>query len=82
MELRNPLVVLDFGCAVEDACWSPYSSTVFGVMVTKGRISIYDLSIRLYKPLCSQRIVAQRRSKLTRMTFSPHHPIVMVGDDR
>ena len=79
---RIALVVVDMGCPVEDARWSPYSSTVFSCMQTKGRIAVYDLGIRLYKPLCSQRVVAQRRSKLSCMTFSVHHPVILIGDDR
>ena len=74
--------MFDLGSTAEDACWSPYSSTVVACITSKGRIHVYDLNIRFHKPLCSQRIVSQRRANLTKLTFSFDHPVLLAGDDK
>ena len=53
----SPLFIFKLQNQVTDACWSPYSSTVFGASTVDGRVHIYDLSINKYSAICCQAIV-------------------------
>merc|ERR1712216_739794 len=66
--------------AVGDICWSPCSSTVFAAVTSDGKVHVFDLKINKHEPLCEQRVV--KRSKLTKVQFNEHDPIVLVGDER
>jgi len=76
------MVVLDLCSEAEDAIWSPYSSTALACISSVGKVSIYDLAIRLHKPLCCQRIAPQRRAQPTKITFGCQQPVLLVGDDK
>jgi dynein intermediate chain 1 len=41
---------------------------------------VYDLHENKHEPMCEQKIV--RKAKLTKISFNPKHPIILVGDDR
>lgn len=77
----KPVLIFDFGCPVSDLAWAPYSSTVFAVATSEGKVLVYDLDFNKFDPICSQQIVGGK-SKLTRIAFSPFDPIIVVGDDR
>jgi len=79
---KDPMVVLDLGSEAEDAIWSPYSSTALACISAQGKVSIYDLAIRLHKPLCYQRMAPQRRAQPTKLTFGHLQPVLLVGDDK
>lgn len=70
----------DLSNAVGDACWSPYSSTVFTAVTNDGKVHIFDLFENKHEPLCQQKIV--KRAKLTKIKFNPCDFILIVGDDR
>ncbi|CAG9760660.1 unnamed protein product [Ceutorhynchus assimilis] len=78
----EPLFVFDLGDRVGDAKWAPYSSTVFAAVTSEGKVYVFDLNVNKYKPICVQAVVSKRRNKLTRLSFNPKLPIIIVGDDK
>ncbi|XP_044263378.1 dynein intermediate chain 2, ciliary [Tribolium madens] len=78
----EPLFVFDVGACVGDVKWAPYSSTVFAAVTSEGKVYVFDLNVNKYKPICVQAIVSKRRNKLTRISFNPKLPIIIVGDDK
>lgn len=79
---RDPLFVFDVGDRVGDVKWAPYSSTVFAAVTSEGKVCVFDLNVNKYKPVCVQAIVSKRRNKITRISFNPKLPIIIVGDDK
>ncbi|KAG0728063.1 Dynein intermediate chain 2, ciliary [Chionoecetes opilio] len=49
-----PLVVLDVGGAVAGLAWSPLNSSVLVAITDECRACVFDLSVRVCKPLCVQ----------------------------
>ena len=45
-------------------------------------MTVYDLNINKYEPLCEQAVVSKKKAKLTHIAFNPFEPILIVGDDR
>ena len=41
---------------------------------------MYDLAENKHDALCQQKVV--KKAKLTKISFNPKHPILIVGDDR
>lgn len=41
---------------------------------------MYDLAEKKHEALCQQKVV--KKAKLTKISFNPKHPILIVGDDR
>ncbi|KAI9222924.1 WD40-repeat-containing domain protein [Blastocladiella britannica] len=78
---RKPVLLFDFGCTVADIAWAPYSSTVFAVATSEGRVVVYDLDVNKWGPICSQQVVGGK-ARLTRLAFSPFDPVLVVGDDK
>ncbi|KAJ8925798.1 hypothetical protein NQ315_009648 [Exocentrus adspersus] len=78
----EPLFVFDVGDRVGDVKWAPYSSTVFAAVTMEGKVYVFDLNVNKYKPICIQAVVSRRRNKLTRISFNPKLPIIIVGDDK
>eukprot|EP00941_MAST-03F_sp_MAST-3F-sp1_P002800 g2800.t1 len=78
--VKTPLITFDLGEAVGDVAWSPYSSTVFAAVTSDGKVHVFDLAVNKHEPLCEQKVV--KRSKLTRVQFNEHDPIIVVGDER
>ncbi|CAH1995874.1 unnamed protein product [Acanthoscelides obtectus] len=81
-ERQEPLFVFDVGDRVGDVKWAPYSSTVFAAVTAEGRVYVFDLNVNKYKPICVQAIVSRRKNKVTRISFNPKLPILIVGDDK
>lgn len=77
---KKPLVSFDLGSSVGEACWAPYSGTVFAAVTADGKVHVYDLNENKHEPMCDQLVV--RKAKLTRICFNPKSPILLVGDDR
>jgi len=79
---NNPKAVMSFDLnnSVGDVAWAPYSATVFAAVTSDGKVHVFDLNENKHEPMCEQKIV--RKSKLTKLAFNPHHPIILVGDDR
>lgn len=78
----EPLFVFDLGDRVGDVKWAPYSSTVFAAVTSEGKVYVFDLNVNKYKPICIQAVVSRRRNRLTRLSFNPKLPIIIVGDDK
>lgn len=76
---QNPISTFDLNAAVGDVAWAPFSSTVFAACTQDGKVHIFDLHQRKFEPICEQKIV--KKAKLTKISFSPTHPIILVGDD-
>ena len=70
-------LVFDAGAPVGDAAWSPQTSTVFAVATESGRVMVYDLAHNMDWPLCKQKVT--QKIKLTKLAFSPFHPVILVG---
>lgn len=79
---KEPLFVFDVGDRVGDVKWAPYSSTVFAAVTFEGKVYVFDLNVNKYKPICVQAVVSRRRNRLTRLSFNPKLPIIIVGDDK
>ncbi|KAJ1514622.1 cytoplasmic dynein with WD40 domain [Coelomomyces lativittatus] len=77
---KKPILIFDFGCPVGDIAWAPYSSTVFAVVTSDGKVVVFDLDSNKYEPLCTQQVVT--KAKLTRLAFNPFEPVILVGDDK
>ena len=74
--------MLDLGYSIAGIKWAPYSSTVFIAATDEGSIYVYDVGVSKCKPLCSQNIAEKKRIIMSCLSFSPFHPIVLVGGDR
>ena len=44
------------------------------------QVHVYDLAQNKHDALCQQKVV--KKAKLTKVSFNPKHPILIVGDDR
>ncbi|XP_044009131.1 dynein intermediate chain 2, ciliary isoform X2 [Aphidius gifuensis] len=78
----EPLYMFDLGVPIGDVQWAPYSSTVFACVSDDGRVTVFDLNVNKYRPICSQPIVSKKRCKLTRLAFNRELPFIIVGDDK
>ncbi|OAF66873.1 Axonemal dynein intermediate chain 1 [Intoshia linei] len=78
----EPLFTFDVGASVEDVCWAPYSSTVFAAVTIEGVAIVYDIAVNKYDYICKQTITTKKKTKLTKISFNPVYPIIIVGDDR
>lgn len=76
----RPVLTFDLGCSVGDVAWSPYSSTVFAVVSSDGKVRVFDLSVNKHEALGELRV--HKKAKLTHVCFNPREPIICVGDDR
>lgn len=74
--------MFDLGVPIGDVQWAPYSSTVIASVSNDGRVTIFDLNVNKYRPICSQPVVSKKRSKLTQLMFNNILPLIIVGDDR
>eukprot|EP01065_Artemidia_motanka_P030143 TRINITY_DN36153_c0_g1_i1.p1 TRINITY_DN36153_c0_g1~~TRINITY_DN36153_c0_g1_i1.p1 ORF type:complete len:653 (+),score=262.17 TRINITY_DN36153_c0_g1_i1:73-2031(+) len=77
---KKPLMSFDLSSPVGEAAWAPFSSTVFAAVTTDGHVHVYDLNKNKHEPMCDQLVV--KKAKLTRISFNPKEPIILVGDDR
>ncbi|KAK2585476.1 hypothetical protein KPH14_010133 [Odynerus spinipes] len=78
----DPLFMFDLGVPIGDVQWAPYSSTVLACVSNDGKVTVFDLNVNKYRPICSQAIVSKRRNKLTRLAFNNKLPFIIVGDDK
>lgn len=78
--MSKPVMSFDLNNAVGDVAWSPSSVTTFAAVTSDGKVHVYDLHENKHEPMCEQKIV--RKAKLTKISFNPKHPIILVGDDR
>ncbi|XP_066595061.1 dynein intermediate chain 2, ciliary isoform X2 [Prorops nasuta] len=78
----DPLFIFDLGVPIGDVQWAPYSSTVLACVSNDGKVTVFDLNVNKYKPICSQFIVSKRKSKLTRLAFNEVLPFIIAGDDK
>ncbi|KOX69960.1 Dynein intermediate chain 2, ciliary [Melipona quadrifasciata] len=78
----EPLFMFDLGIPIGDVQWAPYSSTVLACVSNDGKVTVFDLNINKYRPICSQQIVSRKKYKLTRLAFNNKLPFIIVGDDK
>ena len=50
------------------------------ILQVKVQVHVYDLAENKHEALCQQKVV--KKAKLTKISFNPKHPILIVGDDR
>ncbi|XP_018339741.1 PREDICTED: dynein intermediate chain 2, ciliary isoform X1 [Trachymyrmex septentrionalis] len=81
-ERPEPLFMFDLGVPIGDVQWAPYSSTVLACVSNDGKVTVFDLNVNKYRPICSQQIVSKRKNKLTRLAFNNVLPFMIVGDDK
>ncbi|XP_025990622.1 dynein intermediate chain 2, ciliary isoform X3 [Solenopsis invicta] len=81
-ERPEPLFMFDLGVPIGDVQWAPYSSTVLACVSNDGKVTVFDLNVNKYRPICSQQIVSKRKNKLTRLAFNNALPFIIVGDDK
>ncbi|KAI4485814.1 hypothetical protein M0804_006303 [Polistes exclamans] len=81
-ERPDPLFMFDLGVPIGDVQWAPYSSTVLACVSNDGKVTVFDLNVNKYRPICSQAIVSKRKYKLTRLAFNNKLPFIIVGDDK
>ncbi|XP_029672897.1 dynein intermediate chain 2, ciliary isoform X4 [Formica exsecta] len=81
-ERPEPLFMFDLGVPIGDVQWAPYSSTVLACVSNDGKVTVFDLNVNKYRPICNQQIVSKRKSKLTRLAFNNALPFIIVGDDK
>lgn len=65
---------------MEDLAWAPFSSTVFVAVTSDGKVHVFDLNQNKHEAMCEQKVV--RKARLTKVAFSPKHPVILVGDDK
>ena len=82
MEHSQPVLRFDLGSYVGDVTWAPYSSTVFSAVSGDGRVTVFDLSIDKYTPVCRQLVVSASKATLNTVTFNCSEPILLVGDNK
>ena len=70
------------GGSVVGVAWSPYSSSVIVAVTEEFRVNVYDLFIRMCRPLCTQSVLQKRKVMGTSVALSPSYPVVLVGGDR
>ncbi|XP_020281477.1 dynein intermediate chain 2, ciliary [Pseudomyrmex gracilis] len=81
-ERPEPLFMFDLGVPIGDVQWAPYSSTVLACVSNDGKVTVFDLNVNKYRPICSQQVVSKRKNKLTRLAFNNVLPFIIVGDDK
>ena len=74
--------MFDLNSQVGDIAWAPYSSTVFAAVTVDGKVHVFDLHVDKYHPICTQPVVPRKKARLNHVSFSAHHPILIVGDSR
>ncbi|XP_068235146.1 dynein intermediate chain 2, ciliary-like [Palaemon carinicauda] len=79
--ILSPLIILDMGGPVVGVSWSPYSSSVVVAVTEEFRVNVYDLFIRMCRPLCTQSVLKKRKVSGTSVALSPFYPVVIVGGD-
>eukprot|EP00731_Ephydatia_muelleri_P007403 Em0003g1651a len=78
-EYTSPLHSFQAGQkAINDICWSPMDSTLFGC-VSEGRIEIWGMSHSILDPLLVHK--PQNGKKQTAIQFSNNSNVVLVGDE-
>lgn len=77
-----PLLIFDLLWSVSDALWSPFSSTVFGVITEDCDVVFYDLDADKYKNICSQPIQPESQYQLTKLAFNWRMPVIVVGSSK
>jgi dynein intermediate chain 1 len=78
----EPMYVFEIGLPILDVSWAPYSSTVFAGVTDEGKVLVYDLNVNKDKPICVQQVVTKKKVHPHRLSFNPHYPIIIIGDDR
>lgn len=74
--------MFDLGVPIGDVQWAPYSSTVLACVSNDGKVTVFDLNVNKYRPICSQQVVNKKKHKLTRLEFNNKLPFIIVGDDK
>lgn len=76
------MLIFDLLWSVSDVLWSPFSSTVFGVITEDCDVVFYDLDADKYKDICRQPIQAENQYQLTKLSFNWRMPVIVVGSSK
>lgn len=76
------MIIYELNSPVSDVQWAPYSSTVFAALTLDGNVHVYDIYLNSNSPLCIQNVVFKKKHRLTRISFSPFFPILIIGDEK
>lgn len=74
--------MFDLNVPIGDVQWAPYSSTVLACVSNDGKVTVFDLNVNKYRPICNQPVVNRKKYKLTKLAFNNKLPFLIVGDDR
>lgn len=78
--VSKPVLTFDLDTSVGDVAWAPFSSTVFALITTGGKVRVYDIAVNKHEAVGETRV--NKKAKLTHVEFSLTEPILAVGDDR
>lgn len=78
---RECLMRFDLCISLQDIAWSPYTSTMFAIAGSDGKVYIFDIYANKLEPICEQQLVKESRKTCTKLAFNPIHPILLVGDE-
>ncbi|VVC25456.1 WD40/YVTN repeat-like-containing domain,WD40 repeat,WD40-repeat-containing domain [Cinara cedri] len=77
-----PLLIFDLLRSVSDVLWSPFSSTVFGVVTEDCDVVFYDLDADKYKHICCQPVQSDSQYELSKFAFNWRMPVIVVGSSK
>ncbi|XP_060855178.1 dynein intermediate chain 2, ciliary-like [Metopolophium dirhodum] len=77
-----PLIIFDLQTGLTDVRWSPFSSSVFGVITVDCRVLFYDLDVSTKNSVCEQLIHPTEKYRLVRLAFDRRVPMIVVGSSR
>ncbi|XP_061580434.1 dynein, axonemal, intermediate chain 1, paralog 2 [Cololabis saira] len=80
--IKTPVLTFDLFADVGDISCSPFSSTVFAAVTTKGAVHVFDVNINRNEAVLEQAVVSSENTRLTCVEFNPIHPVIIVGDDQ
>ncbi|GBO00081.1 Dynein intermediate chain 1, axonemal [Araneus ventricosus] len=72
-----------FEAEVRDVAWAPFSSTLFAAISGNAIVSVFDLAVDKMEAIGTFTCYTPKQDiSLTRVTFHPTMPVLLVGDDR
>lgn len=71
----------DLCTSLQDIAWSPFTSTMFAVAGTDGKVYIFDIHSNKLEPIYEQVLANESGKTCTKIAFNPIHPILLVGDE-
>ncbi|KAF8788369.1 Dynein intermediate chain 1 like protein [Argiope bruennichi] len=80
---KNSIFDFFFENEVRDVAWAPFSSTLFAAISRTAIVSVFDLAVNKTEAIGTFTCYTPKQDiRLTRLTFHPTMPVLLVGDDR